>query len=142
MNPKTIKRLDDLFTTMPVLLGGAVSAGEIDAAEQRVGVRFAPDYRAFLERYGGAMVGSLPILGLRQAEVMGDDTYSVIGVTARFRADGWVPTDEWAVISMDLAGNPIGLTAKGEVWISDHDAGEIRMVAPTFEQFVAHLLDE
>ena len=32
-------------------------------------------------------------------------------------------TDEWAVISMDLGGNPIGLTSTGEVWISDHESG-------------------
>jgi hypothetical protein len=142
VNPETFRRLDELFQTMPVLLGGPVSTLEIDAAEQRVGIKFAPAYRDFLARYGGAVVGSLPILGLRRAEVMGDDTYSVTDVTSRFRADGWSPTEEWVVISVDLAGNPIGLTAEGEVWISDHDAGETRMVAHTFEEFVVHQLRE
>lgn len=142
MNPETIRRLDELFSTMPVLLGGPVPSREIDSAEQYVGVKFTPEYREFLERYGGAMVGSLPVLGLRQAEVMADDTFSVVDVTARFRADEWEPTDDWAVISMDLAGNPIGLTSSGEVWVSDHDAGETRRVAPTFEDFVVQLLDE
>jgi hypothetical protein len=141
VSPETIRRLDDLFGSAPVLCGGPASAGEISAAEQRVGAKFESGYRDFLERYGGAMVGSLPILGLRQAEVMADDCFSVADVTARFRADGWKPTEEWVVISMDLAGNPIGLTSGGEVWVSDHDAGEIRMVAPTFEDFVLQLLD-
>ena len=142
MSPETIRRLDELFRSMPVLLGGPASSVEIDAAEQRVGLKFAPDYRAFLERYGGAVVGSLPVLGLRQAEVMADDTFSVADVTARFRADGWTPTDDWVVVSMDPAGTPIGLTSEGEVWISDHDVGETRMVAPTFEAFLVQLLDE
>jgi hypothetical protein len=65
-----------------------------------------------------------------------------IDVTARFRADGWTPTDEWVVISMDLAGNPIGLTASGEVWISDHGAGAIAMISGTFEGFVLRQLAE
>ena len=142
MNPETIRRLDELFSTMPVLLGGPVPSSEIDRAEQQVGVEFTPDYREFLERYGGAMVGSLPMLGLRQAEVMADDTFSVVDVTARFRADKWEPTDEWAIISMELTGNPIGLTSEGEVWVSDHESGETRRVAATFEEFLVQLLDE
>jgi len=140
MRPETVRRLDELFSTSPVLLGGGpVSAAEIDAAEQQVGLKFASDYREFVERYGGAIVGSLPVIGLRQAEVMGPET--VAEITAQFRADGWEPTDEWVVISVDLAGNPIGLTSGGEVWVSDHDFGETVMVAPTFEEFVVQLLD-
>lgn len=142
MSPETIRRLDDLFRTMPVLLGGPVSCGEIDAAEQHVGLKFAQDYRDFLERYGGGIVGSLPLLGLRQAEAMADDMFSVADVTDRFRAGGWKSTDEWVIISMDLAGNPIGLTLGGDVWVADHDAGETRILAPTFEDFVIQLLDE
>lgn len=142
MKPETIRRLDELFSTMPVLLGGPVASREIAGAEQQVGVKFTPDYRQFLERYGGAMLGSLPVLGVRQAEVMADDTFSVVDVTARFRADKWEPTDEWAVISIDLAGNPIGLTSEGEVWVSDHDSGQTIKVAATFEEFVLQLLDE
>ena len=142
MKPETTRRLDQLFKSLPVLVGGAVSRGEIDAAELRIGMRFDADYREFIERYGGGVVGSLPIFGLRRAEVMAEDTFGVVDVTARFRADGWRPTDEWVVISMDLAGNPIGLAEGGEVWISDHDSGATSMVAPTFEDFVRKLLAE
>lgn len=142
MNLATIQRLDELFGDMPILRGGEVLASEIDSAERCVGVRFAPDYREFLMRYGGAMVGSLPVLGLRRAEVMGDDMFSVVDVTNRFRDDGWESAGIWVIISMDLSGNPIGLTSTGEVWVSDHDARETRMVAATFEDFVVQLLDE
>ena len=115
-----------------------MSSAEIDAAEKHIGLKFAPDYREFLERYGGAMVGSLPVIGFRQAEVMGPATVTVIN--DRFRAFGWEPTEEWVVISVDLAGNPIGITSQGEVWVSDHDFGETVMVAPTFEDFVLQQL--
>jgi hypothetical protein len=142
MNALTLKRVDELFARFPTLLGGPASRDEIDAAERRIGVPLSADYREFLGRYGGAVVGSLPILGLRKAEVMSDVGYSVTDVTMFFRADGWVPSDKWAIVSIDLAGNPIGLTSAGEVWISDHDAGETILVAPTFEQFVLGLLDE
>jgi hypothetical protein len=142
MTPRTIQRLDRLFASSPVLVGGAVAAGDVDRAEQRIGVRFASDYREFITRYGSAVIGSLPVLGLRQAVVMGDDLFSVTDVTARFRADGWTPTDQWVVISVDLAGNPIGLTSDGSIWLSDHDAGTTTMLATTFEDFIVQLLDQ
>jgi cell wall assembly regulator SMI1 len=140
MTPATLQRLDDIFERMHVLRAEPVPVGEIDVAEQSLGIKFPADYREFLRRYGGAVVGSLPILGLRQAEAMGSDTYSVVDVTAKFRADRWKPTESWAVISVDLAGNPIGITSNGQVWISDHDVGDVRLVAPTFEQFITTLL--
>lgn len=122
-------------------MGGPVPEAEIDQAEQSVGVKFTPDYREFLRRYGGALVGHLPILGLRRAKEMAVDTFSVVDVTAQFRADRWEPTEQWAVISVDN-GNPIGLTSSGEAWVSDHDFGETDMVAPNFEAFVLQLLEE
>lgn len=140
MKPKTIQRLDDFFAAMPVLVAEGVAQEEVEAAEREVGAAFDADYREFLLRYGGAMVGSLPILGLRQAEVMGPDT--VVDVTARFRADGWSSTERWVVISMDLGGNPIGMAPDGGILVSDHDAGQISKLADSFEEFVIQLLDE
>ena len=128
MKPQTIAQLDELFRAMPLLVGTPVAREEIDAAEKQIGMPFDADYREFIARYGGAMVGSWPILGLRSSEVMGAET--VLEVTWTFRADGWSPTEDWLVISVDLAGNPIGLNAKGEVWLSDHDAN-VRRVRST-----------
>lgn len=137
MKSETILALDELFGRMPVLkAGGPVSPQELDDAERRVGVPLPPDYREFVQRYGGAIVGSLPIFGLRNAEAMADRDFSVVDMTKRMRADRWEPTDEWAVISLDLGGNPIGINSAGEVWISDHDFGEVWKLADTFEAFV------
>lgn len=142
MKTSTIRRLDDLFSGIPILVSGPVPDGDIAVAEQRLGRPFVPDYRWFVRRYGGAMVGCLPVLGLRQAEVMGDDLYSVVDVTTRFRNDGWHPTEDWLVISVDGFGNPIGIADDGRVWTSDHDTGEVRAVASSFEDFLLHLLDQ
>lgn len=140
MKSKTIFRLKKRFLESPILMGGPVPSSEIDLAEKHIGLKFPSDYREFIERFGGAMVGSLPVLGLRQAEVMGDD--SVVSATETFLADHWFPTAEWIVISIDLGGNPIGLNSKGEVWCSDHDFGEITMLCASFDEFLNKLLDE
>lgn len=142
MKPEVVRRLDELYREWPVTLGGGpVSPAELDRAEASVGMKLDATYREFVERYGGGLIGSLPILGLRVEEAMGPGEL-VTEMTARFRADGWHPTQAWVVISVDLAGNPIGLDANGEVWLSDHDAGEVVKLATTFEDFVVHLLDK
>ena len=141
MNPQTIERLDALSSDMPVLVAGPVPDDEIDAAELRVGRVFVPAYRLFMRRYGGAMVGSMPVLGLRRAEVMGDDLFSVVTVTEGFGADVWPATDGWVVVSVDGAGNPIGIADDGGVWTSDHDFGGVGPIASSFEAFVLALLD-
>ena len=141
MKQATWDALEKVFARTPVLVAGAVPIEVLHAAEKRVGVKLPEDFQQFVARYGGAVVVSLPILGLRKAAVMGSD-YSFVDVTEWFRRDGWTPTAEWVVISVDLGGNPIGINDDGEVWISDHDAGEVRMISPTFEGFVELLLSE
>ena len=44
--------------------------------------------------------------------------------------------EKWAVISMDHSGNPIGLDADGKIWISDHDAGAVQVIANNFESYL------
>ena len=80
------------------------------------------------------MVGSYPIYGVRFAEVMSDET--VVDVNEHFRADRWPGADEWLIVSMDLAGNPVGISADGRVWTWDHDLGETFLLADSFEQFL------
>jgi hypothetical protein len=141
VKPETIRRLDALFAEHPVLVAEPGPPDEIDRAEARIGMKLDPAHREFIARYGGAMVGHLPIFGLRVSEVMGIDDF-LAEVTARFRADGWTPTDQWIVFSYDQGGNPIGLDAAGAVWVSDHDAGEVIQLAATFEDFLEQLLDK
>ena len=92
MKSDTFLNLDKLFERMPVLKAGEpVSTQEIDDAERRIGIPLPLDYREFVQRYGGAIVGSLPVLGLRHAEAMPRRAFSVVDMTKRMRADRWEP---------------------------------------------------
>lgn len=138
MSDSVWRRLERHFSKHPILVAEPVDLTEITAAERRLRSRFDPDYVEFVRRFGGAMVGSLPILGLRCAEVMGTNT--VVDATEHFRTERWPGTDAWYVVSVDLAGNPIGIDGEGRVWLSDHDAGEIVERANSFADFVSSLL--
>lgn len=59
-----------------------------------------------------------------------------VEVTKRFRQKDWPDADKWAVISMDHAGNPIGLDQVGKVWISDHEEGAVQVLANDFETYL------
>jgi hypothetical protein len=37
---------------------------------------------------------------------------------------------------VDHAGNPVGIDSEGRVWISDHDARAVQLLADTFEGYV------
>ena len=137
MMPDTINRLDTKFTEFPIMRAAdAPSEAEIVQAEQQIGVPFPDDYRQFLSRYGGAMVGPYPIFGLRPVEVMDVDLWSVLDVTRHYRSQEVPGTDHWAIISMDHAGNPIGMDRDGVIWIHDHDFGGLSPLARDFEDYV------
>lgn len=139
MKAVTIKRLEALFAESPILVAEGVDGGEIEATEKEMGASFDPDYRWFLRRYGGAMVRSLPVYGLRWSEVMAETT--VVEVTNSYRKRGWKLTEKLVVISEDGSGNPIGIAKDGRVWISDHDVGTDTVIADSFEDFLVGILD-
>ena len=58
-----------------------------------------------------------------------------------FRNQGWAATSDWAVISDDGRGNPIGMADDGAIYLSDHEA-QLVAVASSFEDFLNRLLDE
>lgn len=137
MMPDTVDRLDAMLAEYPFMRAeDAPSEAEVAQAEQRVGVAFPDDCRQFLLRYGGAMVGPYPVFGLRPVEVMGVDFWSVVDVTEQCRADGIPGTDQWVVISMDHAGNPVGIDRDGAIWIHDHDFGGLAHLATSFEDYI------
>ena len=136
MRTETWDRLDSEFSTFPIMRASEVPTDEeIANASAAIGCRFHRDYVEFLQRYGGAMVGSLPVFGLRPAEVMGD-RWSVVVVTEWFRNQEWPGTSDWYLISDDGFGNPIGVAPNGQVMRSDHDVGEIGVLAQNFEDFL------
>lgn len=136
MHADTWQRIDEMFTKHPIMRAEGVSYQEINASTAEIGIPLPDDYREFIHRYGGAIVGPFPIFGLRRATPMAKDEGSVIDVTRQFREQGWPGTDAWVVFSLDHAGNPIGLDRHGKVWISDHDARVVELLANDFEDYL------
>ena len=136
MRQDTWDALDALFSKHPVMRAEPVPRDEVDSAFADLRFPVVTDFRDFVRRYGGAIVGPYPIFGLRQAVAMGGEEVSFVAVTHNFRDQVWRGVDDWLVVSMDHAGNPIGISKDGRVWCSDHDAGEIVLVASTFEEFL------
>jgi hypothetical protein len=136
MKAETIQALNDGFEKHPVTVAGCVPRPEVDTLEKQIGFRLPEDYKEFVTRYGGGIVGSFSIFGLRAAHAMAVAEASALEVTHRFRKFDWEGTSNWLIVSMDLSGNPIGLDPRGKVWISDHDAGGVRELAPNFEEYL------
>jgi SMI1-KNR4 cell-wall len=135
MRNQTWQALDNLFSKSPRLKAEGVERAEVIDAEREVGVKLAEDYKEFIRRYGGAMVKAFPIYGVRRATSMGNDE-TLVEVTKDFRQQHWPGVENWAVISTDHSGNPIGLDAEGKIWISDHDARAIQLLASSFEEYL------
>ncbi|MCK5688889.1 SMI1/KNR4 family protein [Myxococcota bacterium] len=133
-------KLADRATQFPMMFGSGASAEEIADAESELGCKFDFSYVRFLREYGGAMVGADPVLGLRQADVMGDDLWSVIETTQRFRTDQWAGVSGWYVVCVDGVGNPIGVDVSGAVHVSDHHGGGVQKLTDTFEEYLSTLL--
>lgn len=136
MRDETWQALDDLFSKTPILKADEVESDEIAAAERDVGVALNEDYKEFVRRYGGAIVGPFRVFGLRKAVPMGKNERSFVEVTNSFRRQRWPSVEKWAIISMDHGGNPVGLDEAGKVWISDHDARAVQVIAANFEEYL------
>lgn len=138
MREDTWKRLEADYAEFPGGRGSGppVTDEELDLASRELGVFFPDAYRGVLRRWGGTMVGSFPLYGLRPVEFMGN-TWSVVAETQRYRRDGWPGTENGLVISSDGYGNPIILDDQGQVVRIDHDAGlSIEVLTATFEEFL------
>jgi hypothetical protein len=136
MKEETWGALEELFSSAPILKAEAVDLVEIAEGEAMVGVPLGNDYTEFIAKYGGAIVGPFRIFGLRRAAPMGTNEGSFVEVTNAFRRQQWPGVADWVVISMDHAGNPVGLDKDGKVRISDHDAGGVRTIATDFEEYL------
>ena len=136
MKENTWQTLNELFSISPILKAEGVAASEIAAAEAEIGVVLSRDYKDFIAEYGGAIIGPFRIFGLRKAIPMGKNEASFVEITKMFRQQHWPGVEKWAIISMDHGGNPIGLDEAGTVWISDHDAQAVQVIAHDFEEYL------
>jgi len=137
MKTETLAALAAFFAEFPFLKAEPVPRAEVDAAFAKVHFPLPNDYKHFVEVYGGAIVGPYRIYGLRRSKPMGNDEESALAVTEQFSKQSWPGVENWLVISTDHCGNPIGMAADGKVWISDHDLGQIAVVAESFDEFIS-----
>jgi len=118
-----------------------VPYSEIEEAERRLGVSFPDDYRDFIHRYGGAVIGGTSILGLRQPPLMPDEPPFVTDESLQSRSELPAPYNKIVVISIDGFGNPIGFVPPDpSIIIFNYDFGGRSVLAPSFEEYVALLL--
>lgn len=136
MNQTTVARLDADFAQHPVLVAGPAEEAAVNELEAAIGFQLPADYRAFVTRYGGAIVGAYSVYGVGASDAMGDDESSAMQVTERFRMQQWPGTASALVISMDHAGNAVTLDASGHVHRFDHDSGTTEQLAASFEDLI------
>ena len=136
MRQDTWKAIEEMFERFPFMCAEPVELEEISAASDQLGIPFVEDYRDFVHRYGGAIVGPYRIYGLRRAEAMGENERSVVDVTLQFRRQQWPGTQKWIVFSTDHGGNPIGFDMTGVVWTFDHDSGREEITHDCFETYL------
>src|SRR6266699_675666 len=102
MRHDTLQALDNLFRESPILKAEGVPTAEIAAAEAEIGAVLSDDYKDFLSRYGGAIVGPFPVFGLRRAAPMAADEGSFVDVTNFFRRQRWPGVEDWTIISWTM----------------------------------------
>ena len=138
MNATTWARIEADFSRWPKSKASPVDSDEFDEAMQSFGP-IDPDYREFVLRYGGGIVGPNPIYGLPKATFMGTvgGKSTAPDLTEWFRAKQWPGIDDWLIFAIDQGGNPIGFAKDGTVWLSDQlDFKQIVQLASGFEEYL------
>lgn len=132
--------IKNYYKNFPQDFSGSLGAKEIENAEKELKIKFAPDYKAFLKKYGGGAFEGNYIFGLRRINSMDSELWSVIQNTNFYRSQKWPGIENWYIVSDDGRGNPIGIDPDSKVWLSDHDAGfEQIKLADSFEEFLYKL---
>lgn len=144
MDNKFSQMLDSHMNELEGLYGGSCTIHEILDAQEKLKVKFHPDFIDFLLKYGGGIVGSYYVYGLKKISLMGSELWSVIQNTQFYKeTQKWPGIGDWYIISEDGSGNPIGIDPEGKVWVSDHDNDfEKVKLANNFEEFLYRLLTD
>lgn len=136
MNKETWALIDRQYQRFPSDHANGIEPSEFDASFAKF--QTTSDYRDFVLRYGGGLVGTYPIYGLRLAEDMGmiEKKATAPEITEVFRKRKWPAVEGWLVFSVDQSGNPIGLLPDGSVSISDGARAQVQRLSSTFEGFL------
>ena len=104
INPNLIKKLQDFFQKNPITMGAPSTAEELLLVEQTMQLKLDETHRYLLLHYGGVVIGDIRIYGLKNTELIGDETF--VELTDDFREQMSIEAQQY-VISVDDTGNPI-----------------------------------
>lgn len=125
----------DLISTINMMSGLCVGAGasekEIAQAELRLNVRFADDYREYLERYGVAQMDGRELTGIGAV-----DHLDVVDVTQECREDAPDLPSSWYVLEdLGIEGRTVWQNLDGVVYLVSPD-GEAVKIANSLQEYI------
>ncbi|WP_404982264.1 SMI1/KNR4 family protein [Capnocytophaga granulosa] len=140
MNPTLIKKLQDFFQENPITVGEPSTADELLLVEQTMQLKLDETHRYLLLHYGGVVIGDIHIYGLKNAELVGNETF--VELTNDFREQISIEAQQY-VISVDDMGNPILVdTTTREVILYNHDIGVYEKLFNSLEDLILSKLSK
>ena len=140
MNPTLIKKLQDFFQKNPITIGELSTADELLLVEQTMQLKLDETHRYLLLHYGGVVIRDIRIYGLKNAELVGDETF--VELTNDFKEQMSIEAQQY-VISVDDMGNPILIdTATREVILYNHDIGAYEKLFDSLEDLILSKLNK
>ena len=134
MNPNLIKKLQDFFQTNPITKGEPSTAEELLLVEQTMQLKLDETHRYLLLHCGGVVIGDIRIYGLKNTELIGDETF--VELTNDFREQMSIDAQQY-VISVDDTGNPILVdTITREIILYNHDIGAYEKFFDSLEDLI------
>ena len=140
MNAILIENLQDFFQKNPITVGEPSTAEELLLVEQTMQLKLDETHRYLLLHYGGVVIGDIRIYELKNAELVGDETF--VELTNDFREQMSIEAQQY-VISVDDMGNPILVdTATWEVILYNHDIGAYEKLFDSLEDLILSKLNK
>ena len=140
INPNLIKKLQDFFRKNPITVGEPSTADELLLVEQTMQLKLDETHRYLLLHYGGVVIRDIRIYGLKNAELIGDETF--VELTKDFREQMSIEAQQY-VISVDDMGNPILIdTVTRKVILYNHDIGVYEKLFDSLEDLILSKLSK
>ena len=140
INAILIERLQDFFQKNPITMGAPSTADELLLVEQTMQLKLDETHRYLLLHYGGVVIGDIRIYGLKNAELVGDETF--VELTNNFKEQMSIEAQQY-VISVDDMGNPILIdTVTREVILYNHDIGVYEKLFNSLEDLILSKLSK
>lgn len=140
MNAILIERLQDFFQKNPITMGAPSTADELLLVEQTMQLKLDETHRYLLLHYGGVVIGDIRIYGLKNTELIGDETF--VELTNNFKEQMSIEAQQY-VISVDDMGNPILIdTVTREVILYNHDIGVYEKLFDSLEDLILSKLNK